>query len=249
MIFNDLRYALNPVTFVSECLGIVPDPWQKDVLLSTSKRVILNCSRQSGKSTVAAMIALHRVLFYEGTLVLLISPSLRQSSELFRKVTDFLKRLPTIPILIEDNKLSLQLKNGARIISLPGEESNIRGYSNVNLIIEDEAARVSDDLYRAIRPMFAVSQGSLIMMSTPFGKRGHFYDEWQNGKGWMKVEIPANKCLRISKGFLEMERKSLGDWWYQQEYMCKFVETEDQLFNYDEVMNAIDFELKPLSIL
>jgi len=249
MISDDLRYALDPMVFASECLGIIPDPWQIKVLQSPSKRVILNCSRQAGKSTVAAMIALHRILFYEKTLALLISPSLRQSSELFRKVTDFIKRLQTAPKLIEDNKLFLQLSNGSRVISLPGEESNIRGYSSVDLIIEDEAARVSDDLYRALRPMLAVSQGSLIMMSTPFGKRGHFYDEWQNGMDWLKVEIPANKCPRINETFLEMERKSLGDWWFKQEYMCKFVETKDQFFCHQEVMDAIDFELEPLAIL
>jgi len=249
MITDDLRYALDPVVFASECLGIIPDPWQEEVLLSTWDRILLNCSRQSGKSTVAALKAVHKALFYRETLALLISPSLRQSSELFRKVTDFIKRLQTAPKLIEDNKLSLQLENGSRVISLPGEESNIRGYSSVDLIIEDEAARVSDDLYRALRPMLAVSQGSLIMMSTPFGKRGHFYDEWQNGMDWLKVEIPANECPRISETFLEMERKSLGDWWFQQEYMCNFVETEDQLFSHDEVMDAIDFELEPLAIL
>lgn len=249
MIFNDLRYALDPVEFASECLRIIPDPWQRDVLQTTSSRVILNCCRQAGKSTVAAMIALHRILFFEDTLVLLISPSLRQSSELFRKVTTFLKLLPAAPKLIEDNKLSLQLESGSRIVSLPGEEQNVRGYSNVNLIIEDEGSRVSDDLYRALRPMLAVSQGSLIMMSTPFGKRGHFYEEWKNGQEWMKVEIPATECPRISKSFLDKERSSLGKWWYMQEYLCTFVETEDQLFNYDEVMNAIDFEIKPLTIL
>ena len=142
----------------------------------------------------------------------------------------------------------MQLENGSRIISLPGQEASIRGYSNVDLIIEDEAARVSDDLYRAIRPMLAVSGGRLLLLSTPFGKRGHFYEEWTNGNGWEKVIIPATECSRISPDFLEQERHALGEWWFQQEYMCEFVEAEDQFFNHDEIMEALDDDIKPLSL-
>jgi hypothetical protein len=249
MIANDLRYALDPYLFASEALGVCPDPWQKQVLRSPNKRVILNCCRQAGKSTIASIIALHRIIFKQGSLVLLVSPSLRQSAELFRKVIKFLDQLPFSPSRIEDNKLSLQLKNGSRIVSLPGEEMNIRGYSSVDLIIEDEASRVSDNLYRAIRPMIAVSKGSLLLMSTPFGKRGHFYEEWQKGIDWLKVEIPATKCPRIPEDYLELERNSLGDWWFNQEFMCKFVDTEDQFFSFQEVMDAIDNSIKPIEIL
>jgi hypothetical protein len=163
-------------------------------------------------------------------------------------VTDFIRLLPTKPKLLEDNKLSLQLENGSRIVSLPGKEANIRGYSNVSLIIEDEASRVPDDLYRAVRPMLAVSSGRLVLVSTPFGKRGHFYEEWESSTDWYRVSIPATECPRINSQFLEQERNSLGDWWFQQEYMCRFVEAEDQFFKYDEVTEALDYQIKPLSL-
>jgi len=97
--------------------------------------------------------------------------------------------------------------------------------------------------------MLAISNGNLMLMSTPFGKRGHFYDEYINGSDWKKVEITALQCPRISESFLKKERASLGDWWFQQEYMCQFVETEDQFFNYEEVINAIDPKVKPLKVL
>jgi len=86
-------------------------------------------------------------------------------------------------------------------------------------------------------------------MSTPFGKRGHFYEEWQKGIDWLKVEIPATKCPRIPEDYLELERNSLGDWWFNQEFMCKFVDTEDQFFSFQEVMDAIDNSIKPIEIL
>jgi len=248
MPVDDLRYALDPVLFATECLNIQPDPWQAKVLRSEKKRLMLNCSRQAGKSTVAAIMALHRVLYFHFSLILLVSPSLRQSAELFRKITSFLKVLPHKPKLVEDNKLSLELENNSRIVSLPGEEANIRGYSSVSLIVEDEASRVSDDLYRAIRPMLAVSGGRLVLMSTPFGKRGHFFEVWENDSSWERITIPATECPRITSGFLEQERNSLGEWWYQQEYMCKFVEAEDQFFYFNEIMDALSDNIKPLSL-
>jgi len=153
-----------------------------------------------------------------------------------------------IPLeLDEDNLLSCKLKNRSRIISLPGTEKTIRGYSGATLIIEDEAARVDDELNATIRPMLAVSGGALIMMSTPFGKRGHFFKAWDStDEGWEKVEVRADQCPRISKEFLEGERKALGDWWYEQEYMCKFQDAVDSLFNYETIMAAISRDIQPL---
>lgn len=249
MLADDLAQALDPVLFAREALKFSPDPWQERALRWSGKRLLLNCCRQSGKSTTAAILALHRALFYPASLVLLVSPSLRQSSELFRKVQDMLKTLPAEqqPELVEDNKLSLTLRNKSRIVSLPGSEGTIRGFSGAALIVEDEAARVPDDLYFAVRPMLAVSGGRLILMSTPFGKRGHFFKEWtEGGDTWERIRITAHDCPRISPEFLEEERQALGDWWFRQEYLCEFVETEDQLFTYDQVMTAITGEVKPL---
>ena len=249
MLAANLAQALDPVLFAKEALGFDPDPWQEQALRWGGKRLLLNCSRQSGKSTTAAILALHKALFYPASLVLLVSPSLRQSSELFRKVQDFLKALPAEqqPELVEDNKLSLTMKNKSRIVSLPGSEGTIRGFSGASLIVEDEAARVPDELYFAVRPMLAVSGGRLILMSTPFGKRGHCFKEWtEGGDTWERIMITAHDCPRITPEFLEEERQALGEWWFKQEYLCEFVETEDSVFTYDQVMAAITEDVKPL---
>ena len=247
MLAGDLRYALDPACFAREALNFSPDPWQERALRWSGKRILLNCCRQSGKSTTAAILGLHRALFYPGSLVLLVSPSLRQSGELFRKVGEHLQRLEMPPHKVEDNKLSATFSNGSRIVSLPSTEDTVRGFSGASLIIEDEAARVPDELYFAVRPMLAVSGGRLILMSTPFGKRGHFFKEWTEGSdGWERIEITAHNCPRISPAFLEEEKRSLGDWWFRQEYVCEFVETVDQVFYYDQVMTALSGEVKPL---
>lgn len=126
---TDLRHALDPVSFARERLDFNPDVWQDRVLRWSGRRLLLNCCRQSGKSTTTAILALHRAFHYPGALVLLVSPSLRQSGELFRKVTDMLHRLDSKPKLSEDNRLSLTLANGARVVSLPSTEATIRGFS------------------------------------------------------------------------------------------------------------------------
>ena len=102
---HDLRLALDPLAFATE-LGFIPDPWQERVLRWTGKRLLMNCSRQSGKSTTAAILGLHKAICYSRSLVLLVYPSLRQSSELFRKVTEILGNLLVRPKLLEDNRLS-----------------------------------------------------------------------------------------------------------------------------------------------
>ena len=194
MLRRDLLWALDPVRFAREALGFHPDSSQARVLRSHKLRLLLNCTRQWGKSTTAAALALHRALYYPNSLILLVSPSQRQSSELFRKVAAFLNQLAIKPVKVEDNQFSLQLANGSRIVALPGKEATVRGFSGVSLIIEDEASRVDDLLYRSMRPMLAVSGGRLILMSTPFGKRGHFFEEWtEGGSSWERIEVQSHR--------------------------------------------------------
>src|SRR5215212_9514285 len=179
---DDLTVALDRVAFAKK-LGITPDPWQRDLLRSTSDRILLNCSRQSGKSTMTAVIALHRALYYPGSLILCLAPALRQSQELFGKVLGFYRDLGRPVSPQAERKLSLELENGSRIVTLPGTEKTIRGFSGTALLVLDEAARVADELYFAVKPMLAVSGGALMMLSTPYGKRGVFYEEWTGGLG------------------------------------------------------------------
>ena len=242
---HDLELALDRVAF-AEALGLDPDPWQRDLLRSSSERVILNCSRQSGKSTMTAVITLHRALYHPGSLILCLAPALRQSQELFGKVLGFYRDLGRPVSPQAERKLSLELENGSRIVTLPGTEKTIRGFSGTALLVLDEAARVADELYFAVKPMLAVSGGALMMLSTPYGKRGVFYEEWTGGGGWERYEVSADKCPRITEEFLEEERASLPPWVYRQEYECCFEETKDQVFTTDLIDRAVTSEVKPL---
>lgn len=227
-------------------LEIHPDPWQLGLLRSEAPRVLLNCSRQSGKSTMSGVIALHRALYAAGSLILILAPAERQAKELFSKIAASYRTLGHVIPAESRRALGMELSNGSRIEALPGTEKTIRGFSGVDLLLVDEAARVTDALYYAVRPMLAVSGGRLVMLSTPFGKRGVFFEEWTDGEGWERYEVPASDCPRIPAAFLEEERRSLPDWVYRQEYGCEFTETDDQVFGYDLVQASVSPEVKPL---
>lgn len=246
-VANDLARALNPAV-LAPAIGMKPDPWQADVLGSFHPRILLNCHRQSGKSTVASLLAIHTVLYEPKSTVLLVSPALRQSQELFKKCLETYRTMGRPVAADAENQLSLYLDNGSRIVSLPGKEATIRGYSAVRLIIIDEASMVTDGLVTALRPMLAVSGGRLIALSTPKGKRGWWWDSWENGGSvWKRVKVTADECPRITAEFLAEERRALGDRMFVQEYMGEFVETTDQAFGEDAIKKAFSKDLEPLS--
>ncbi|HYV34464.1 MAG TPA: hypothetical protein VE988_02095, partial [Gemmataceae bacterium] len=84
--------ALDPTRLLS-AQGMTPDSWQRDVLFSQARDILLNCSRGAGKSRVTSALALHTALFRPRSLVLLVSRSLRQASELFRYVKQGFREL------------------------------------------------------------------------------------------------------------------------------------------------------------
>ncbi len=241
----DLVRALNPAALTS-AIGMVADAWQVEVLRSQHPRILLNCCRQSGKSTTAAVLALHAAVYEPASVVLVLSPSMRQSGELFRKALGLYRSLGR-PVAAEaESALTLTLENRSRLVCLPGSESTVRGYSGVRLLVVDEASRVDDELLAAIRPMMAVSGGRMIALSTPAGKRGWFWEAWESGQDWMKVLITADLVPRISAEFLEEERDALGDFLFKQEYFGRFAETVEQLFGAEMVASAFSRGVEPL---
>jgi len=239
----------NTVEWVRERLGFTADAAQARVLMSERRRGILNCTRQWGKSTVTAAKAVHWAMARAGSLVLVVSPSARQSGELLRKAEGFAARLGVRAKGDGTNADSLAFPNGSRMVGLPGNDATVRGFSAVNLLLVDEASRVSDDLYRAVRPMLAVSGGTLWLMSTPNGKRGFFWEAWSGGgEGWERVQVTARECRRISESFLAEEERAMGDRWFRQEYLCEFTETSGALFSAEDLQRAMRDDVEPLEI-
>ncbi len=227
--------------------GMPADPWQTTLLRSDAERILLLCSRQAGKSQTSAALALQAALTMADSLILLLSPTQRQSGELFRDKVMRLYNAVGRPLkATKETELQLTLANGSRIVSLPGDEKTIRGYSGVTLLVVDEAARVDDSLYYAIRPMLAVSKGRLIALTTPFGKRGWFYEEWTSERVWNRVRITAEECPRIGAEFLRQERETLGDRWFAQEYLVSFEDVVGAVFRQEDIDAMLSDDVQPL---
>lgn len=228
-------------------LGLAPDRWQRVAFESTSRKLLFNCCRQSGKSTTAAVLAVHEACSRPGALALMLAPSLRQSGELFRKCLHLIKGADLdLPEIVQESALRLELTNGSRIIALPGSEATTRGYSAATLVVIDEAARVPDELISAVRPSLATTNGRMIGMSTPAGRRGWFYLEWSSGAEWERTSITADEVPRISREFIEDERRSLGPHVFAAEYEGVFHDPDSSVFSTALIEAALTDAVTPL---
>jgi hypothetical protein len=244
-LVDDLRVGLDPAELLRRW-GLEPETWQEDVLRNRPARGLLCCCRQAGKSCTAAAAAVYEALYQPGSVVLMLAPSQRQSSELLRKARSLLAVAAPSLALKSDSTNALELANGSRILSLPAREDTIRGFSGVALLIFDEAAWVDDDLYVAARPMLAVSSGRLLALSTPNGQRGWFYRACMEEEGWHTTTIPASQCPRITAEFLAEERRGMTAVQFASEYECEFTDAIDSAFFSVDIHAALDPDLTPV---
>jgi hypothetical protein len=240
---------LSASEFARDRLDFKADELQRSVLESTHSRGILNCTRQWGRSSVAAVKAIYRAHTAPGSLVLVATPSSRQSGEFLHKASAMMRRAG-MPVKGDGyNEMSLQFANGSRIVGLPGVEGTVRGFSAVSLMLIDEASRVEDAMYQALRPMLAVGNGDLWLMSTPHRKRGFFYEIWEHGgPEWFRVKAPATVCSRITEKFLAEELVEHGEDGFRREYLCEFLEDGAEVFDRDLLAGALDDEVRQLEL-
>ena len=238
------------VAFARDRLGFTVEASQLEFLTSTAKRGIVNCSRQWGKSTLGAIKAIYRAWTRPGSLVLVMSPTRRQSGLFLAKVRALGIGSRVAIRKDPDHEMSLRFPNGSLIVGLPAREANIRGFSAVSMLIIDEAARVPDVAYKAVRPMLAVGNGDLWLLSTPMGKRGFFHELFvHGGERWARFEVPATACPeRITGAFLEEELADMGPSWVKQEYFCVFLDSGGSMFDQQLIEDAVTEDVEPYAI-
>jgi hypothetical protein len=237
----ELRLRIDPAELM-RCVGLDPDPWQSEVMRSTSRRVLLLASRQIGKSTVCSLMALWTAYFCEQSLTLLVAPVERQAELLFRKVSAFHKQLGLVDG-VKELSLSLELANGSEIRALPGSGDSIRGFSAPDLIICDEAARLDPSVMPAISPMLVGGGGRLVLLSTPHGKTGSFYEAWVGGDpSWHRINARAADSPRVSPEELERQRAELGERQFSAEFANQFLEDVDAVFTEDAIQRLLEVD-------
>jgi len=96
----------------------------------------------------------------------------------------------------------------------------------------------------ALDPMLAVSNGRLIELSSPNGRRGHFFENWDHGEGVERIKIVGRECPRISTQFLEGMRRKLGPMLFSQEFEGQFIDAASSAFSPELIELALvdDFE-------
>ena len=250
-----MRHMADRAAFAREMLRFEPEPLQEVALRSWARRMILNCNRQWGKSSVAAIRVLHRAWFWPGSLILLVSRAHAQSGELLQKIRTFLQVLGIQGTVRGDgvNRLSLKLPNGSRIIALPGGQKPARSYSKAAMVVIDEAAMVPDPVHDAVTPTMSRTNGEVILASTPMGKRGAFYRAWTfGGDSWFRVfgpvdveRLPLNAPEgSISREFLDAERARGGADYFDQEYLCVFLDRDSHMFGDDDMQTVFTQDLE-----
>lgn len=254
----ELAAAMDPVFWAEKIVGpkVIPnfsgklDDWQAKVLRTQERWVLLLCTRQAGKSTIAALKAAHLALYTPGSFIVVVSRGGRQALEVFATIEKCIyasERASGGTQRDEDNKSSIKLANGSRILSVPSNPDTIRGLASVSLLIEDEAAFVDDEVNDVVRPMLAVSKGQLMLLSTPYGQRGHFYAAWSGREAWDRYSITADKVARIAPEHIERERAEKGEFHVRQEYFCEFVSELDSVFTPDQIKAAISDDVEVLA--
>lgn len=222
-------------------MGFEPDLQQEAVLRSTARQGILNCSRQWGKSTTMAAKAVHRMVTGPGTLVVIAAPSEKQAAETVMKAWQMVAALGLRRRRDGIHKVSMVLPNGSRMVGVPANEATVRGISKVGLLIIDEASRVSDAMYHAVRPMVVMARGDIWLMSTPWSAFGFFYEVWEHGgPDWERFRVKATECARIPKDWLEAERRAVGEWAFRRDYLTEFVQDDLSAFEAAVVEDAMD---------
>jgi len=239
---QDLGLALaGPVALFERLVGL-PDPWQIEVLEGEYKKLLLNITRQGGKTSCSAILGLSSLLFEPGSTTVILSPSQRQSGEVLRRIVGFYHRLPGVAPLKAESATRLEAQSGASVLSLPATEGTIRGVPSVTLLILDEAARIARELIAAVRPMQAVAKGArCIAMSTPNGMEGFFPDAWHQNRFWKRIKVTADQVGRISKEFLAEQFAELGPQAYEQEFFGSFMShASGQMFSSQLIASALD---------
>lgn len=234
------RWWCDPTLVMREA-GYEPDAWQQEVLSCWGSNVHLNASRQSGKTFVTAGKAILTACLEAPALVLILSRSLRQAGELFRaKLMPLYERLGRPVRVTRETALQVELANGSRIISLPGHEETIRGFSSVSMLILDEASRIPDVLFKSVKAMVAVSNGRVVALSTPWGRRGWFYELSKRSRdSWRRWIVPWSMCPRLTPRFIAEERRDCGDAWVAQEYENSYNTLVDAVFAEETLKRSV----------
>ncbi len=200
---------------------------------------VVRAGRQSGKSFAESLRVALFALLNEKTKTLIIASVDRQSIELLEKVKSHIMLLAKTQIKGRPTFHKIELRNGSKIMAEPAGQTGygLRGFT-VDKLVADEAHYIPDAVFVAIRPMLATTGGTLDLLSTPRGNEGFFYDCFDEETEFHKIHIKSIDCPRITKEFLDQERKRMTKLEYCQEYEAEFLDSLQQFFSRELIVSC-----------
>lgn len=244
-----LTVSLDPIERFRLAIG-EPDPWQRTLLqtdprLNEEDRMVLAlCGRQSGKSTSAGGLGYDD--FSVGKTVILTAPSLRQSTELFRRILEFKNTDPFCPPIVRQTQTELEAhpSHGGRIIVVPATDQ-ARGMT-ADTIIADEACFLDDDALTAFFPMRRET-GRIFLLSTPNMRQGFFYETWTSNK---RVKRITARSIDIPRRAAQVafDKATMSDTTFRREHLCEFVGSGTPLISWETLENASNKNVQALEL-
>ncbi len=246
----------DPVTFIETLLRFNGQPfrlydYQKKIARESNWmeeliQLALVMSRQSGKSILVSALCVYYACRYPHAKILILSRTKEQSGLIAKYAREFLATSPILCDMIDNaktRKSDLVLTNGSVIFdrTMGVDSLNIRGLtlSNYGILVIDEAAYASDSGIKNILP--AAYGCSKILVSTPYRKRGFFYDAVNSGE-YTVHHVPASRCPRISREEIETMRRLYRPSEFQNEVLATFAQGADCVFDSEAVERAINHD-------
>lgn len=227
--------------------GWEPDEFQRLLLTTGPEEPLIAClaGRGSGKSLTIAVKAICHANSMCDAVVLCLSASLKQAIELFRTIKIAHSKLPLAHMITRETAQVLQLANGSRIIVISASESTSRGY-RATLILADEAARIDDEIFTSLIPSL-VAHGQIILVTTPNGARGFFYEVFTEGRAFTitakSTDLPRMKTI------VERDMRLMSEQQFRAEHLCSFQGSADNaFFSYGLILDAFANDIKPANI-
>ena len=247
---DPIYFAERYIQIVHVDRGLIPIElydYQKEIIekITHNRRVTVVTSRQAGKTTTAAAVILHFILFNEHKTVALLANKGDAAREILERVKLAYENLPDWlqSGVSEWNKGSIELENGCKVLAAATSSSAIRGKS-ISLLYIDEAAFVDnwDEFFASVFPTISSGETTKILFtSTPNGLN-HFYKTCMGAKaehdskdwnGYEYVEVPWQRVPGRDEKW-QQETLAAMDWdleKFAQEFECAWLGSSGTLIS------------------
>lgn len=239
LYLRTLEERLDPTALFERVVGGPCDPWQRQLLTTTSPFAMCLASRRIGKSQTTGVLAAQTVAA-AGRTVLILSPTLSQSQLLFKKV---LQAWHTMNLPIQKTRLTqqlMELENGSTVVCVPagtdGESARGWGVKDGGILIYEEGAFIADAVFDATIPI-REQGGRILLITTPGRKGGFAHTLWQDNDEIEKITARSTETPRMAEK-VKFDRKYMPPLRFAVEHELRWVGGGVPFFHPETIENA-----------